>query len=97
MFELQENHSEVEKNICFIPQERKDTFRQVSGLGSIVGTANQIKATTIHNSLIGQGLCCYSTHGLPEFQFYNNLDNKDYGTWNVSLPVKHMKDIRKSL
>ena len=97
MFELQQNHSETVKNIFFIPQERKDTFRQVSGSDSIVGTANQIKATTIHHSLIGQGLCCYSTHGLPEFQFYNNLNDKDYKTWKESLPVKQMIDIRRNL
>ena len=96
MFELQENHCEEVKKIFFIPQERKDTFRQVSGAHSIVGTASQIKATSIHNSLIEQGLCCYSIHGLPEFNFYDNLDMRDYRKW-ISSPVTQMEQIRSSL
>jgi hypothetical protein len=97
MFELQENDAEDVKGIFFIPQERKDSFKQVFGKSSFVGTTNQIKSTSIHSVLMGQGFCCYSTHGLKEHEYFKQLDENLFQKWNSRKPIAHMKYIRDSL
>ena len=101
MFDLQTNHCGELEDFFLIPgpEGRKDVFAFVMGRRSFFKSSKTFLINTVHSKLHSMGLCCYATHGQPEYDYYRALDDSMpiFSTWKSGKPTQLMEQVRAEL